>query len=392
MAQMSECNAHSPVVEIDCDDLTLQIAARLPKVQLHIHLDGSLPENFIAERSKQLRIPLPCGPSELRRYLLTEKRRAQEANAYSQAPAGNWSVFTFCNRFLQTAEDLHSGAAAITHQLLTHNTRVVELRFCPVLHTHNGLSLDAAVSAVISGLSSVLSNQTAVNAVGGVILAALRSYPPSHVLDMIQLASRWMNSGVIAVDVAGDEDTYPLSLHAHMLRTARDYGVPLTVHAGEWGRSAQDNLQLALDLDVQRIGHALTLASDDKLCKRIADSKIPVETCLTANCSGARKIPANQFSLHPLPKLIAAGVQIAGFNCDNTLLSGTLENRPDPTREIFHARRSCKLTWRQIVQVLVTGARSTFVRFDGDISRRNFIESFAGEAEAVLQELVPNYL
>lgn len=369
----------------ESEETTRQIALQLPKAQLHVHLDGSLTEAFIAERAKFLNIPLPCQVAQLRRHLLTEKFHAQQTHSYTQAQGGNWTVFNFCNRFLQTAEALHSAAAAVTHTLVAQNTVIIELRFCPTLHTHQGLTPDAAVAAVVSGLSSALPLPPAPQAIGGVIVVALRSFPSSHVSEMLQLASRWMQHGVIGADLAGDEATYPLTIHADVLATAQTLQVPLTIHAGEWGPSAHQNLRLAVDLGVKRIGHALTLHSDPVLCKKVVDSQIPIEVCLTSNCSGPSKVPADKFSLHPLPKLLASGVPVAGLNCDNLLLSGTLLSRPSPTEEIVRARRGCKLSWEQIAKVLITGAGSTFVPFENDKAKSQFVESFTSKIEDVLR-------
>lgn len=355
----------------------LQIAARLPKVQLHLHLDGSLPESFLSARATELNRSLPCPPSALRAHLLHEKHRAQAANRYIQTPTSNWSIFTFCTDFLQTSNALHQATQAIVTTLLSHNVRLIELRFCPFLHLDNHLSPFSAVAAVVQALQ----DSTPAYVRGGVILCALRSQGPEHLAAVLALAAQWKGRGVIAVDVAGDETSFPL---APLVPTLRSTSVPLTLHAGENGSSGPINVEHAITTGARRIGHALSLQGRSHLCDMVRNSHVYVECCLTANCTGAGKVPTDAFHLHPVREMLQQGVRVAGFNCDNLLLSGTLQNRPDPTAEVVRAKVHCGLTWRQIAQVLVDGVRASFVEFASETEREQFISEFESEVFHVL--------
>ena len=110
------------------------------------------------------------------------------------------------------------------------------------------------------------------------LLCILRSLPSCHGEEMVRLAIRYRDlpCGVIGIDVAGDEGNYPLRLHTSALRMAREEGLPVTVHAGEWGAAAemQDSLSLALELGTRRIGHGLALASHPKLRQLVKERQV----------------------------------------------------------------------------------------------------------------------
>jgi adenosine deaminase len=311
----------------------LSACALVPKVDLHLHLDGSLDTSFIARRAAARGIELPCGdgPGELRAWLHAQKLVARAAG--NKAEAGkNWGVFDFCNRFLQTAAELEEATALLVSSLAAppHRVRLCEVRFCPALHGEEGLTPEQATEAVVVGFArgatAAGAGAGALAVAGGVIVCALRSCEPPHGARMLALARRYLGRGVVGFDVAGDEGTYPLAL---LRETLRDAGappaVPVTVHAGEWPaeRGTVANLRLALACPaVRRLGHALTLPLDAELLAQAAAADVLVECCLTGNVGAGRV--AGGFEAHPIRALAAAGVSVS-VNCDNLLLSGAAD-------------------------------------------------------------------
>lgn len=387
--QASSCQTSRLPISLEDEIQTRKIASKLPKVQLHLHLDGSLSESFIEKRAFANSIRLPCAANDVRHHLLRQKQEAQARDAYNQEPGGNWDVFSFCNQFLQTANELEEATESLVKALIAQRCSVIEIRFCPHLHVERGLNVDDAVVVVANAFRNAVSNNVSCsNVVGGIILCALRSMSPEHTREIIRLAAAHRKLGVIAVDLAGDEGSYPLTDHASALCTAHELGVPLTIHAGEWGPFAAANVRMAVcDIGVTRLGHALALDYDDELRRLVAERRVPVETCLTANCSGGKKVPADAFHLHPLPKMLKDGVCVSGLNCDNLLLSGTVINRPDPTEEIVRARRGCRLSWEQIGQVLINGARATLAHFESENKFNEFVRKFEEEVVTIVESV-----
>lgn len=352
------------------------IAKRLPKIQLHLHLDGSVPPHLLQTLADLHATSLPAPPEKLREHFLTIKSQQISTDSYTQKPNGNWDSFNFINSLLRTPDDLRIATAAVIYDLTIHNVVLAEIRFCPVLYPFSPEeAVEAAVDAFKHG-----------GLKGGIILCALRSYPPEHVTQIADLARKYKGRGVIGIDLAGDEGTYPMSLHKDALAEAVRQGVNVTAHAGEFGPSAEANLLDALSIPVKRVGHALVLR-DESLRSKMGN--VFVEACLTANCSGGAKLPADQFQLHPVKQMIEDGVRVAGFNCDNLLLSGTFKSKPDPTEEIVRAKIECGLTWRQIETALVDGVRASFDESVFEAKEdESFLKRFEEAVGAVLLHVI----
>lgn len=367
----------------------IQIASRLPKVQLHLHLDGSLTLAFLQFRAKARNLPLPSPPQTLRAHLLSQKAALLKQHNYVQSPRANWPAFTLLNTYLQTAEELQHATSSLLYDLITcHNVRVLELRFCPTLHTRESLTELAAVRVVTTSYRIAISRSSR-KIRGGILLVALRSYPPAHIEEMARLASSFKGAGVVGLDLAGDEASYPLDIHADALREAARH-IPVTIHAGERGPRQKENLRLAVEIGARRVGHAIVLRDDDQdlLGALLREKNIAVELCITGNCTGGGKIPEDRFDLHPVKRMLKREITVAGFNCDNLLLSGTPRNTPGPAEEIVRARVGCGLSWRQIRKVLVDGARASFDPMGSPAEVELFLREFAAEVDEVLNPII----
>jgi len=339
--------------------IDLDILKRLPKTDLHLHLDGSLPVTFIKEISEKRGIPLPCHADELRNFLFQMKDTHYTETLNRQNNSGNWPNFDFCNQFLQSAEDLEAATELILiHLVENEHVWLAELRFCPVLHGLKGLSPDEAVVAVVNGVERVKKRHP--NFVGGVIVCGLRSYPPEHMVEMAELAARFRGRGVVGFDVAGDEGNYPLTLHKKGLQRAIELGVPTTCHAGEFiilegPNSTIENIRLAVACGVKRIGHGITLVKEKDLMREVAEKQIVVECCMTGNVG--RKVKS--YAEHPIREMFDSGVRVC-LNCDNLFLSGDANRQATPSGEVWLLVKELKFTLEEVKVVLLNAVRGTF--------------------------------
>ena len=338
-------------------------AQRWPKVELHLHLDGSLSPHFIARRAAVRGIQLPASPERLRDWLMNQKLVKLKKDDNKADKGGNWPVFDFCNQFLQTELELREATLDLLERLAKDGVIYAEIRFCPSLHTMEGLTEDQVVRAVIEGFNS----QNAV--MGGVILTALRSKEASHGLKIARLAGKFLQKnrnqprGVVGMDIAGDEGSYPLSSDAHGMaegvKAAIKLGVPLTLHAGEWPEKfgSLDNLRWAVNSGTHRIGHSIALRSDQSLAHDMKRNNITVEACLTSNIGNGFKV-AN-YSVHPVKLMHQLGVSFS-LSSDNLLLSGDTNHAPSPTAELLHLIYDVGLGWDAAREAVINGLKAAF--------------------------------
>ena len=111
--------------------------------------------DFIAKQASKMGVELPVAPGRIREYLLGLKERQFAASADNAVGSGrNWGVFDFCNQFLQAEDAIAEAVGDLCARLRAeHNVRYAEIRFCPALHTTEGLSEERVVEAAIRGHS-----------------------------------------------------------------------------------------------------------------------------------------------------------------------------------------------------------------------------------------------
>ena len=247
------------------------------------------------------------------------------------------------------------------------NVRYVEARFSPVLNTEQGMRPHEVLEAALKGFARA-ERELAIRT--GVIVCALRSLSPTISTEMAEVAVSLAGEGVCGFDLAGAEAGYPVRDHVEALETARDGGLPITIHAGEG--FGPESIRQAIDLGgAQRIGHGTRLLEDRALLERVRDSSIPLEICLTSNVQ-TRAVAS--YAEHPLRYYFDEGVTVC-LCTDNRLMSGVTL-----TDEYCHARDHLGFSWEELVAVARNGFTSAYA---SEEQKRYMLESFEEEVAAI---------
>lgn len=268
--------------------------------------------------------------------------------------AKSLTVFDVLVAALQTEDSLSCAAQSILDTLWESRVAWAELRFCPDLHTAEGLTAQQAIHAVHAGVAKSRLPHSAV------IVCALRSLGPEHALRM---ASDAVAAGAHGLDVAGNEQDFP-SLEAvagDAIRLAHASHIGVTAHAGEWPGTA-GGVQEAVRLRVHRIGHGIAVAGSQELIELVREADVVVECCPTANVGSQRVL---SFEQHPIRALLRGGVR-ATVSCDNLLASGNgTTGPPTPCGELLRlltaqADGGVGLTPAEVVAAVRHGAQAAF--------------------------------
>jgi adenosine deaminase/aminodeoxyfutalosine deaminase len=148
-------------------------------------------------------------------------------------------------------------------------------------------------------------------------LDAIRQLGPDHVMEIAQLAARYVDDGAVSFGIGGDEQRGPAHEFRKAYRYAKDAGLRLTAHAGE--TDGFESVRNALDIGAERIGHGIRAIDDLDLCRRLRDERIPLEVCITSNVrTGA--VPS--LEAHPIRRLVDAGL-IVTLNTDDPGMFGS---------------------------------------------------------------------
>jgi len=279
---------------------------RMPKAELHCHLDGSLRPETLFELSVAQQVALPAStPAALGDWM-----RVDDANNLGDYLAR----FDVTLAVMQDCESLERIAYELVLDAAADGVRYIEVRFCPALNTRGGLSLDDVVRAVLRGLARAEKES---GTIARVIICALRNFPAPHSLEMAELAVAFKHDGVVAFDLAGGEAGNPAHAHAPAFAFARWHDLAVTVHAGE-GDGPQSIREAIQHCGANRIGHGTRLHEDASLEQYVVDRQIALELCPTSNVQ--TRVSAT-FAEHQLARYVSLGA-IVTINTDNRLMSG----------------------------------------------------------------------
>ena len=173
--------------------LPLELFEKLPKTDLHVHLDGSLRLSTILDLAQRQRIELPAHDEDGLRAAMNLGKNCGSLVEYLKA-------FDVTLRVMQTEESLYRTAYELAEDAAAENVRYMEVRYAPMLHTRRGLRLTNVVEAVLEGLRAA---QAKFNIESNVILCGIRNVSPESSLEMAELAVAYKNRGVIGFDLAG---------------------------------------------------------------------------------------------------------------------------------------------------------------------------------------------
>lgn len=325
------------------DSLTRDTLHAWPKAELHCHLDGSIRLDTLvdlAARQGKLGL-LPAQDVETLEQILHQIDDSQTLEAYL-------SWFRYSIPMMQTPEALTRMAYELAEDYARENTRYLEVRFSPILHTEEGLTLEAINAAVLEGLRAA---ERDFDIRTGLIICGLRDRFESASLRLAELAVAFRNRGVVGFDLAGGEAGNPPKHHLHAFYYARNHLMNLTIHAGEsWG---PDSIHQALfRCGAHRIGHGTSLYQDHELLRYVVDHQIPLEICPTSN---VQTHVVDSFETHPLRQYVEAGVAVT-INTDNRLFS-----RTTLTEELWRVHTRCHVGSEALQQVILNGFRHAFL-------------------------------
>ncbi|MDP2343172.1 MAG: adenosine deaminase [Deltaproteobacteria bacterium] len=325
--------------------VTKELLLRLPKTDLHCHLDGSLRLTTILELAQQQKVKLPAG-AETKEGLAKAihlGERCKDLPEYLKA-------FDITCSVLQTEEALERTAYELASDAAAENVWHLEVRYAPILHTRRGLSLTRINDAVLHGLRRASREHQITT---GVILCGIRNMDPRDSYRLAELAVAFKGRGVVAFDLAGGERGNPAKDHAKAFELIRENNMNTTVHAGEAYGPA--SIKQALhDCGAHRIGHGTRLSEDGDLLKYVTDRRIPLEICLLSNVQTS---VVDDLARHPLRLYFDLGVRVS-LNTDNRLITDTTV-----TDELWRAHVDLGFTLEELKILLVQGFKSAFLPY-----------------------------
>ena len=338
--------------------ITHALLKRLPKVELHCHLDGSLRVPTILDLAKKDKVTLPTSSYDKLSKLLVIGKTRGSLEEYIKR-------FDITLSVMQTPQALSRTAYELIEDVAKENVRYIEIRYSPILHTGKGMTMGESVEAVRNGLKR---GQKDFGVKSGIIVCGIRNISAAASLKLADLTVRYKNKGVVGFDLAGSEENFPAKDHQEAFYMILNNNINATIHAGEaYGPSSIH--QAIHHCGAHRIGHGTRLKENKDLMNYVNDHRITLEICLTSNWQ-TRSIRSLKY--HPLKYYYDQGIRVT-INTDNRLMSGTTL-----TKEFLLAHKLFGFKLHDFREMIIMAMKSAFIPY---AERKQLIRKIAGELE-----------
>lgn len=327
---------------------------RLPKVELHCHLDGSI-------RKETLRSIYVEQDNPLR---LSDAALHQVMTAAEQCSLTEYlSCFRIVSSGLHTKHALQLALLDVAKQAAEENVLYLEVRLSPVHLTTESFSLEDVTEALITAVDIA---ERHYDIQLGLIFCCMRQQSENQNKAVIDLVKRYLGKTVVAVDLAGDELKFPTSNYRALFSYASRLGIPYTIHAGETGNL--ESTLTAIDFGTKRIGHGIALAQSQKGMEIAKKQEVLLEMCPVCNIQTGAAVNWQTYPVEIFSKNNLAFC----FNTDNRTVSNTTL-----TNEFFQVdQNSYSLSEEIIFQQTKTAISYLFIDTKSKLSLMRRLESF----------------
>jgi adenosine deaminase len=319
------------------DEAKMTWCEQLPKVELHVHLEGAIPHDALFDLIQKY----GGDPSIPDVTALTRRFEYKDFSQFIEA----WS---WKNQFLREYEDFSHIAELTARDMATQNIRYAEMFFSPSLFVKHGLEVQELTHAIRIGLSRVPQIEVAL------IADLVRDYGPDSELTTLKKLTETIEDGVIGIGIGGSEHEFPPGPFQSLFEEARSIGFCTTAHAGEavgpesiWGAIRH--------LHIDRIGHGTRAHEDPELMDYLQEHRIPLELCPVSN---VRTGVVSAIAEHPIRDYFERGL-IVSVNTDDPKMFGTAL-----AKEYELLEQECGFAKEEICRLILSGIESSWLSED----------------------------
>jgi adenosine deaminase len=332
------------------DAAMLERVRRMPKVELHVHLEGSLEPALLWQLAARNRLDTPFHSVEELEALF----RFSEFNGFIRS-------LLFGVACLRTPEDFHEAVLSLQPRLVEDNIRYAEITWTPQFYLERPGGLDAILAAMNAARAEI---RQATGIEIAWIPDLVRSRPQAA-----RRAAQWLFDrdraveGIVALGLGGPEAGHPADPFADVFAQARQRNLPANPHAGE-SAGPEAIWSTIRALRPARIGHGVRAVEDGKLLDYLARARLPLEVSLTSN---VRLGVCDSHATHPVRELIDAGCIVTLNTDDPALFRTTL------SEEYLLAVEQCGLTLPELYRMNIDGLRAGYLETE---QRRQLMTAF----------------
>jgi adenosine deaminase len=335
---------------------------RMPKAELHVHLEGSAHPETVLDLGRKHGVTYP----------FDDVAGAREWFRFRDFPHFIEVYVAVCNSLLEP-EDFERVTFELAQDARRQNIRYLEVTVAPVSPLAPRTS--ALPEVVLSGCRAGARRAAAELDVRlQFIVDAVRSRPAEHVMAIAEWTVANLGDGLVGFGLGGMEAGYPASLHAAAIALVRAGGGRVSLHAGE--TVGPESVWDALAAGSERIGHGVTSVADPRLVAHLVERQVVLEVSPTSN---VRLGVAPSMAAHPFRDLYEAGVQVTVNSDDPPMFDTSLTN------EYLTLAEQHDFTVDQLADLSLRAVHAAFLP---DAERAALAAAFAAEIDALRRELL----
>lgn len=325
------------------NDGLLNTIQSLPKIELHRHLEGAVRLQTLVELAHEFgMLPPEDGIDMLRPFVQMMPDEARNSQHFL-------GKFHTIRQFFLSPQVIKRVTREAIEDAAADNVKYMELRFTP-----RALSniLNCSYYEVIDWVCSTASDVSRELDIQVRLILSMNRHESVEIGEHVLAAAlEYRGRGVVALDLAGNEGDFPAQPFWNLFQRAKEFGLGITIHAGEWGGAA--NVREAVEkLHADRVGHGVRAVEDPELVDWLAERGIVLEVCPTSNVQSG---VVNDWANHPLRKLVQCQV-LTTINTDDPLVSNiTLSD------ELARVVNDMDLGLDMVKQQTLVAARSAFL-------------------------------
>lgn len=321
--------------------MTSEELKKMPKVELHCHLDGSLSQEYLEER-----LGRPVSREEM-----SVSDDCQSLGEYLEK-------FDLPCSCLMDEEGLEKAGTDILKTMQKENVIYAEIRFAPMLSVTESMDCRQVIAALARGLEK---GKQEYGVSYNVITCMMRHHTVEQNLTVLKAAKEFLGRGVCAADLAGAEALYPMRQFMELFSKAKEMGIPFTIHAGECG--SVENILDSVKVGASRIGHGIAMRGNKQVQKLVKEREIGIEMCPISNLqTKSVKAPSE----YPIQEFLEEGLLVT-VNTDNRTVSNS-----SLTKELEFIQQAYGISDMQVIQVMRNAIYTAFLE-DEEKARLSYI-------------------
>jgi adenosine deaminase len=279
----------------------------MPKVELHRHLEGSLRLATMADIASAHGLTVPVSMLNLSGLVQVQDQDPLTFTNFLEK-------FKTLRLFYRSPDVIHRVTREAVEDAAKDNCRYLELRFTPVaLSRAEGFPLHDVMDWVITSAQEAAKKHN----IKVRLIASVNRHESAELAEQVAwLAAEHIKNGLVGMDMAGNEAEFKSEPFYGIFKEAKQAGLHITIHAGEWGPAA--NVREAIEhLGAERIGHGVRVMEDDSAVALARERQTTFEVCVTSNFQSG---VVSSLAEHPVPRMIEAGLNVT-VNTDDPSVS-----------------------------------------------------------------------